>query len=51
MVVVSRNRRMLGEIRGQHTYPLDRKCGNTYRVRAPSKLACSSRCKTGPGKA
>jgi len=25
--------------------------GNRYRVGAPSKLACSSRCKSGPGKA
>ncbi len=24
---------------------------NRYHVRAPSKLACSSRCESGPGKA
>ena len=43
------NDSLLEEISGQHTYPQD--CCNRYAVRAPSKLACSSRCKSGPGKA
>ena len=40
----------VGRDRGA-AYLLQHFRGDKYHVRAPSKLACSSRCKSGPGKA